>query len=60
MIRSGVDLSVLRRTTVDVPAEFLKPAGSPRDPETGDLLPEDPLDAPDFQPDFLEGSEERE
>ncbi len=45
--------------SAEIPREF-DFAGPPRDPETGDLLPEDPLDAPDFQPDFLEGSEEPE
>jgi len=45
--------------SAEIPREF-DFAGSPRDPETGDLLPEDPLDGPDFQPDFLEGAEDRE
>jgi segregation and condensation protein B len=45
--------------SAEIPRDF-DFAGSPRDPETGDLLAEDPLDGPDFQPDFLEGTEDRE
>jgi len=34
-------------------------AGSPRDPETGELLGEDALEAGEFQSDFFEGSDDR-
>jgi segregation and condensation protein B len=45
--------------SAEIPRDF-EFAGSPRDPETGDLLVEDPLEDQDFQPDFLEGAEDRE
>jgi segregation and condensation protein B len=45
--------------SAEIPRDF-EFAGSPRDPETGDLLDEDPLEDRDFQPDFLEGAEDRE
>lgn len=45
--------------SAEIPRDF-EFAGSPRDPETGELLGEDPLDDREFQPDFLEGAEDRE
>ena len=44
--------------SADIPRDF-DFAASPRDPETGELLGEDPLEDADFQPDFLEGAEDR-
>lgn len=44
--------------SAEIPRDF-EFAGSPRDPETGELLGEDALDDPDFQQDFLEGSDDR-
>ncbi len=44
--------------SAEIPRDF-EFAGPPRDPETGDLLGEDPLDDAEFQPDFLEGAEDR-
>lgn len=45
--------------SAEIPRDF-EFAGSPRDPETGELLAEDPLEDTEFQPDFLEGAEDRE
>jgi segregation and condensation protein B len=45
--------------SAEIPRDF-EFAGTPRDPETGDLLGEDPLDDREFQPDFLEGTEDRD
>jgi segregation and condensation protein B len=45
--------------SAEIPRDF-EFAGSPRDPETGDLIAEDPLEDAEFQPDFLEGAEDRE
>lgn len=45
--------------SAEIPKDF-DFAGPPRDPETGALLDEGPLDAPEFQADFLEGAEDRE
>jgi segregation and condensation protein B len=45
--------------SAEIPRDF-DFSGSPRDPETGELLPEDPLDPSEFQSDFLEGAEDRE
>ncbi|MBI1360447.1 MAG: SMC-Scp complex subunit ScpB [Alphaproteobacteria bacterium] len=42
----------------EIPRDF-EFSGSPRDPETGELLAEDPLESGEFQPDFLEGAEDR-
>ncbi len=44
--------------SAEIPRDF-EFAGTPRDPETGDLLGEDPLEEGEFQPDFLEGAEDR-
>lgn len=44
--------------SAEIPREFAAP-GSPIDPATGELLPEDPLEEGEFQADFLAGSEER-
>jgi len=45
--------------SAEIPRDF-EFAGSPRDPETGELLGEDPLEDHEFQQDFLEGAEDRE
>ncbi|HEY7799753.1 MAG TPA: SMC-Scp complex subunit ScpB [Hyphomonadaceae bacterium] len=45
--------------SAEIPRDF-EFAGSPRDPETGELLGEDPLEDAEFQQDFLEGAEDRE
>jgi segregation and condensation protein B len=45
--------------SAEIPRDF-EFAGTPRDPETGELLGEDPLEDAEFQPDFLEGAEDRE
>jgi segregation and condensation protein B len=45
--------------SAEIPRDF-EFAGSPRDPETGDLLGEDALEDQEFQSDFLEGAEDRE
>jgi segregation and condensation protein B len=52
------DLKAAGLLSAEIPRDF-EFAGTPRDPETGDLLGEDPLDDREFQPDFLEGAEER-
>lgn len=52
------DLKAAGLLSAEIPRDF-EFAGTPRDPETGDLLGEDPLEASDFQPDFLEGAEDR-
>lgn len=52
------DLKAAGLLSADIPRDF-EFAGTPRDPETGDLLGEDPLDGTEFQPDFLEGAEDR-
>ncbi len=44
--------------SAEIPRDF-EFAGTPRDPETGELLGEDPLEDQEFQQDFLEGAEER-
>jgi segregation and condensation protein B len=52
------DLRAAGLLSADIPKDF-DFAGSPRDPETGELLGEDPLEDAEFQPDFLEGAEDR-
>lgn len=52
------DLKAAGLLSADIPRDF-EFAGPPRDPETGDLLGEDPLEDAEFQPDFLEGADER-
>lgn len=52
------DLKAAGLLSADIPRDF-DFAASPRDPETGELLSEDPLEDADFQPDFLEGAEDR-
>lgn len=44
--------------SAEIPRDF-EFAGTPRDPETGELLGEDSLEDAEFQPDFLEGAEDR-
>jgi segregation and condensation protein B len=44
--------------SADIPRDF-EFAGTPRDPETGELLGEDSLEDSEFQPDYLEGAEDR-
>jgi segregation and condensation protein B len=53
------DLKAAGLLSAEIPRDF-EFAGTPRDPETGDLLGEDPLEDQEFQPDFLEGAEERD
>lgn len=53
------DLAAAGLLSAEIPRDF-DMAGSPRDPETGELLGEDPLEDAEFQPDYLEGAEERE
>lgn len=45
--------------SAEIPRDF-EFAGTPRDPETGELLGEDSLEDTEFQPDFLEGAEDRD
>ena len=52
------DLKAAGLLSADIPKDF-DFAGPPRDPETGELLGEDPLEETDFQPDYLEGAEDR-
>jgi len=52
------ELAASGMLSADIPKDF-DFAGPPRDPETGQLLEEGPLDDPEFQADFLEGSEDR-
>jgi segregation and condensation protein B len=52
------DLKAAGLLSADIPRDF-EFAGPPRDPETGDLLGEDPLEDGEFQADFLEGADER-
>lgn len=52
------DLKAAGLLSAEIPRDF-EFAGTPRDPETGELLGEDPLEDGDFQPDFLEGAEDR-
>jgi segregation and condensation protein B len=52
------DLQAAGLLSAEIPVEF-QFAGSPRDPETGELLAEDPLEDAEFQQDFLEGAEDR-
>jgi segregation and condensation protein B len=44
--------------SAEIPRDF-EFAGTPRDPETGELLGEDALEDSEFQADFLEGAEDR-
>jgi segregation and condensation protein B len=44
--------------SAEIPRDF-EFAGTPRDPDTGDLLGEDALEDSEFQADFLEGAEDR-
>lgn len=44
--------------SAEIPRDF-DFAGTPRDPETGELLGEDPLEDTEFQSDFLEGADDR-
>jgi segregation and condensation protein B len=53
------DLAAAGLLSAEIPRDF-DFAGSPRDPETGELLGEDPLEDSEFQPDFLEGAEDRD
>jgi segregation and condensation protein B len=53
------DLAAAGLLSAEIPRDF-EFAGSPRDPETGELLGEDPLEDAEFQPDFLEGAEDRD
>jgi segregation and condensation protein B len=53
------DLAASGLLSAEIPRDF-EFAGTPRDPETGELLGEDPLEDSEFQPDFLEGAEDRE
>jgi segregation and condensation protein B len=52
------DLKAAGLLSADIPRDF-EFAGTPRDPETGELLGEDALEDAEFQPDFLEGAEDR-
>ena len=52
------DLQAAGLLGAEIPRDF-EFAGTPRDPETGELLGEDPLEAGEFQSDFLEGAEDR-
>jgi segregation and condensation protein B len=52
------DLQAAGLLGAEIPRDF-EFAGAPRDPETGELLGEDPLEAGEFQSDFLEGAEDR-
>jgi len=52
------DLKAAGLLSADIPRDFVF-AGTPRDPETGELLGEDPLESTEFQSDFLEGAEDR-
>ena len=52
------DLKAAGLLSAEIPRDF-EFAGTPRDPETGELLGEDPLEDREFQPDFLEGAEDR-
>lgn len=52
------DLRAAGLLSAEIPRDF-EFASAPRDPETGELLGEDPLEDADFQPDFLEGAEDR-
>lgn len=52
------DLKAAGLLSAEIPRDF-EFAGTPRDPETGELLGEDPLEDQEFQPDFLEGAEDR-
>lgn len=52
------DLKAAGLLSAEIPRDF-EFAGTPRDPETGDLLGEDPLDDTEFQSDFFAGSEDR-
>jgi len=52
------DLRAAGLLSADIPRDF-EFASAPRDPETGELLGEDPFEDADFQPDFLEGAEDR-
>lgn len=42
-----------------IPKDF-EFAGTPRDPDTGEILAEDPVDESEFQTDFFEGQEDRD
>jgi segregation and condensation protein B len=42
--------------SADIPRDF-DLSGPPRDPETGEVIVELPLEEAEFQPDFLEGAE---
>ena len=52
------DLKAAGLLSAEIPRDF-EFAGTPRAPETGELLGEDPLEDSDFQSDFLEGAEDR-
>lgn len=52
------DLQAAGLLSAEIPADF-QFAGPPRDPDTGELAEELPLDEPEFQTDFLEGAEDR-
>jgi segregation and condensation protein B len=52
------DLRAAGLLSANIPPDF-EVAGSPRDPETGELTPEEPLSEAEFQSDFLDGAEER-
>ena len=44
--------------SAEIPRDF-EFAGTPRDPETGELLGEDALEDSEFQADFFEGADDR-
>jgi segregation and condensation protein B len=52
------DLKAAGLLSAEIPRDFVF-ASTPRDPETGEPVDEEPLEEPEFQPDYLEGAEER-
>jgi segregation and condensation protein B len=52
------DLKAAGLLSSSIPADF-QVSGPPRDPETGEVIVEVPLDDAEFQADFMEGSEDR-
>ncbi len=52
------DLQAAGLLGAEIPRDF-EFAGSPRDPETGELLGEDALETGEFQSDFFEGADDR-
>lgn len=53
------DLKAAGLLSAEIPRDF-EFAGTPRDPHTGELMAEDPLEEREFQQDFLEGAEDRD